>query len=879
MRRSFLQVVLLSGILTGVSWGYGTSQAAEPSAWQWAGWGGGGFYWSCAWHPSKDGVIYMGGDVAGVYKTEGKGLHWRLVNRGLTDYEVYSLAVDPQNPETIYAGTPSGFCKSTDGGAHWEFLKATGKDAQAITAERHKSVRALAVDPTNGAVLYAGTPKGRLFKSLDGGQTWRKLDYLPAVQERLDQQPTEPPAFSGKGSLVLTYDSGAPDWNKNGRTEKHFDPPADWSAHEKVTARFFVPPRAPRLEGQLAIQTGDKWIWQGGPFVAGKAGAWTELSLPLAGLKELRQVRVLYFLVRSVQTGYQGEIHLDNVVLHPALGSEQTLADWERPGETEGWIANRKIQDATFVVQVRQSASPASARESGVIGSVVVSQANPRTVLAASSLFGVLKSEDAGETWRTLPTPSGARSVAVAPGDERLLYAAFGAEGVQKSTDGGQSWSAVNSGSKPGHEIREVVLALGDPPTVYAIGAKGWDGQFYRSTDGGRTWQGSHMIRGDREGNPTNPDDYKVDTPLSTPTNLAFNPRNPSELFLSANWRPCFSADGGQTWQERGRGADITCVTDIRFSGPRVYVTSMDEGLAVSEDGGASWRQLCPRKYANAMSGHQWRVAVWPKEGGDKLLSTCSPWAEPPNRVLISENGGQDFKIVLAGLPDYRATANCMWGESYARALAVDPKDPNLVYLGMDGDAEPGRGRFGGGVFKSTDGGYTWRQLANQPGSRRVFFGLAVDPTEPRRVFWGSCGERGGLYVSEDAGESWRLAFHNETWIFNVLVSPRGTVYCPGADLWKSVDHGRTWKKISRFKEPLSIVGLEVDPRDEDTIWLSRVAWGGRAAGGVYKTSDGGVTWQEITGDLPYCKPTILRFQPTTRELWAGGVGLFKIKQ
>jgi photosystem II stability/assembly factor-like uncharacterized protein len=821
----------------------------------------------------------MGGDVAGVYKTEDKGLHWRLINRGLTDYEVYSLAVDPQNPETVFAGTPTGFCKSTDGGEHWEFLKATGKDAQAITAERHKSVRALAVDPTNGAVLYAGTPKGGLFKSLDGGGTWRKLDYLPAVREKIGQPAGEPTAFSGKGSLALTYDSDGPDWNRNGRTERHFDPPADWSACEKVTARFFVPSRAPKLEGQLAIQTGDKWIWQGGPFVAGDAGAWTEVSLPLAGVKELRQVRVVYFIVRSVQTGYQGEIHLDRVMVHPASGSERALADWERPGDAEGWIANRKIQDATFVVQVRQSASPAAARESGTIGSVVVSQVNPRIVLAASSLFGVLKSEDAGETWRALPTPAGARSVAVAPGDVGLLYAAFGAEGVRKSSDGGNTWSAVPLGLKPGYEIREVVVAPGSPPTVYSIGAKGWDGEFYRSTDGGRTWQANRMMKGDRDGNPTNPEDYVADTALSTPTNLSFNPRNPRELFISANWRPCFSADGGQTFEERDRGADITCVTDIRFSGKRTYVTSMDEGLAVSEDGGARWRQLCPRRYSTALSGHQWRVAIWPKEGDEKILATCSPWAEPPNRVLISEDGGKSFKVALAGLPDYRATVNCMWGESYARALAVDPKDPNVVYLGMDGDAEPARGRSGGGVFKSTDGGYTWKQLANQPGSHRAFFGLAVDPVEPRRLFWGACGDRGGLYVSEDAGENWRLTFHEETWIFNLLISPRGTVYCPGANLWKSVDHGQTWKKISRFQDSVSIVGLEADPRDENTIWISRVTWGARAAGGVYKTTDGGATWQEITGDLPYCKPTVLRFQPTTRELWAGGVGLFKIEQ
>jgi photosystem II stability/assembly factor-like uncharacterized protein len=878
MRSNSSQTILRISILLGLGWSSTACPAAESHCWQWAGWGGGGFYWSCAWHPTKDGVIYMGGDVAGVYKTEDKGLHWRLSNRGLADYEVYSLAVDQQNPDTVYAGTPTGFCKSTDGGEHWEFLKATGKNALAITADRHKSVRALAVDPANGAVLYAGTPKGGLFKSLDGGQMWRKLDYLPAIQEKPKQPAAEPPAFSGKGSLVLSYDSDAADWNKNGRAEKHFDPPADWSGYSKVTARFCVPPRAPKLEGELAIQTGDKWVWQGGAFVAGKAGAWTELSLPLAGLKDLRQVRVFYFIVRSVQTGYQGEIYLDNVVLHGAAGSDVVLADWEKPGDAEGWIVNRKMKDATFMVQARQSAAPASVRERGVIGAVTVSPSNPRVVLAASSLFGVLKSEDAGETWHKLPTPAEACSVTVAPGDEKLLYAAFGTEGVQKSTDGGKTWSAVDLGLKPGCAIRDVVIAPGDPATVYCIGAKGWDGQFYRSTDGGQTWQGNRLLKGDRDANPTNPDDYVANAPLSTPTNLSFNPRNPRELFMSANWRPCFSPDGGQSWQERDRGADITCVTDIRFNGRKAYVTAMDEGLAVSDDGGARWHQLCPRKYAGALSGHEWRVAVWPKEGGEKILATCSPWAEPANRVLISEDGGKSFKASLAGLPDYRPTANCMWGQSYARALAADPQDRNIVYLGMDGDAQPADGRCGGGVFKSADGGYTWKQLASQPASRKAFFALAVDPTEPHRLFWGTCGDRGGLYSSEDGGESWRLACDKETWVFNVHVSPSGTVYCPGANLWKSADHGHTWKKISRFQEPLSIVGLEVDPRDENTIWISRVTWGSQAVGGIYKTSDGGSTWQEITGDLPYCKPTILRLQPATGTLWAGGVGLFKLK-
>jgi len=358
MHRSFSQSTLYIFVVAILCRLTGGAATAEMPTWQWAGWGGGGFYWSCVWHPTKDGVIYMGGDVTGVYKTEDKGLHWRLSTRGLTDYEVYSLAIAPKSPETVYVGTPSGYCKSTDGGEHWEFLQATGKDAQAITAERHKTVRGLAVDPTNSSVLYAGTPRGGLFKSSDGGQTWRQLNYLPAIEEKPTEPNTTSPAFTGQGALVLSYDSDEGDWNRNGRMEKHFDPPADWSSYTKLSARFFVPPKTPRLEGELAIQTGGKWAWQGGPFVAAKPGDWTELSLPLTGLKDLGQVRVVYFLVRSVQTGYQGTIHLDHVVLHGGPKGDVVLSDWEQAGDTEGWIANRKIKDATFIVGANQSATP-----------------------------------------------------------------------------------------------------------------------------------------------------------------------------------------------------------------------------------------------------------------------------------------------------------------------------------------------------------------------------------------------------------------------------------------------------------------------------------------------------------------------------------------
>ena len=274
------------------------------------------------------------------------------------------------------------------------------------------------------------------------------------------------------------------------------------------------------------------------------------------------------------------------------------------------------------------------------------------------------------------------------------------------------------------------------------------------------------------------------------------------------------------------------------------------------------------------------QLAISDNKGADRIINTCSPWnAALPNRVIISENGGQTFKVVTQGLPDYVSYNNCMWGRSYARALTADPKNPKIVYLGMDGDPEPGR--KGNGLFKSEDGGYTWKQLPNQPACRLMFVGLQVDPTNARRIFWGGSKQNGGVYRSEDGGDSWKQVFDKETMIWNLMLTPGGTVYCANVNLWRSDDHGSTWRKVSDLKETdhLAIAGMAYDPADEKTLWIARTPWGDFPRGQILKTTDGGATWRDLTGNLPYLGSMILRFNPDTRELWAGGKCLFKIKQ
>ena len=871
-----LPQLLCLAALTLLPFGPREARAAESTPqWEPCGWGGGGFYYAAAWHPTEKGVIYMGGDVAGVYKTEDEGRTWRVINNGLVDYGVFSLAVDRTNPQTVYAATEGGLCKSSDAGEHWRLLPMTGRKELRITGEKGKSIRAIAVDPADGQNVYAASPAGKAFKSTDGGETWKEVYAKPANPEDANvlrvQFGKVNGDFFGGAWMPLTFPAVPKDQECVGFG---FTLQGDKSHPDKffisVQTTDGVTYRTKNRHELLATDQTQEVLLQTGDF---------EIDAEYAKKNPEK--------TKSFAAGPNWATV--NRVDFSAVGNLPNEASVARLRNIFFAFASGAGTDKPTPVVVRDFTTDKTARtygnvrigggdSTGAYHSVAVSPHEPSTVLVATDDSGLVMSLDAGKTWQELPTPKRASSASVSATDPKTIYGSFYADGVWKSTDHGQSWSNVSEGLAKGMSITEVVVSPVNPLDVYAIGAVGWNGGFYFSHDGARTWTKSSTINADVDGDPTYVDGTGGKTALSTPTNLTINPQNPKELFCSNNWRPCLSEDGGVTWKERCRGADISCVTDIRFSGPRTYVSVMDEGTFVTENSGGNWRQLWPPKYLPEFIGHNWRLAINQLNGLDRVIATCSPWdTKYPPRVIRSDDAGKTYQVIKAGLPETILRANTMWGVGHPRALAVDPKNPNIIYLGLDGDPENGKG--GGGIFKSQDGGVTWAQSPAQPASRRMFYGLAVDPTDSQCIYWAACGTNGGLHRSEDGGATWKSVFSQDQWVFNMMVGADGAVYCGGRNLWRSTDHGNTWKPLTKFTTDRTVIGIETDPRNAGTLWVSTTTWDGSNNGAVYKTSDDGATWQDITGNLPYVKPLILRFNPATNELWAGGVTLQKLKQ
>jgi photosystem II stability/assembly factor-like uncharacterized protein len=268
---------------------------------------------------------------------------------------------------------------------------------------------------------------------------------------------------------------------------------------------------------------------------------------------------------------------------------------------------------------------------------------------------------------------------------------------------------------------------------------------------------------------------------------------------------------------------------------------STGDGIYKSIDAGRTWTHLGLR------DGQQIPQIIIDPRNPDRLFVAVLGHPYGPNEergIFRSTDGGQTFQKVL-----YRDE------NTGGSELAFDPSNPDIVYAGL---WESRQGPWenaawsgaGGGIYKSTDGGATWRQLSNglTTGTDGVVqANLAVAPSDARRVYAAIALGRGtGIYRSDDAGESWvrittdgrpagrigggdlpRLAVHPKNPDIVIAVS---------IVTYKSVDGGKTWTGIRGAPGGDDYQNVWINPNNPDIILLA-------SDQGAIITVNGGQTW------------------------------------
>ncbi len=267
--------------------------------------------------------------------------------------------------------------------------------------------------------------------------------------------------------------------------------------------------------------------------------------------------------------------------------------------------------------------------------------------------------------------------------------------------------------------------------------------------------------------------------------------------------------------------------------------------------------------------GLEWRN-IGPNRGGRSLGCAGSPGR--PNEYYFGATGGGLWKTVDGGT-EWKPVTDGQVTSSSVGAVAVAETNPDIVYIGMGEVQLRGSITQGDGVYKTKDGGKTWRHLGLK--ETQAVSRIRIHPTNPDIVYVAALGhpyganEERGVFRSTNGGNTWDKVLYVSPKAGAVdLIIDRNNpkvlyastwevqrkawkMWGGGGDskLWKSIDGGDTWTDLTSNSgmpaPPIGKIGVTVSPADSNRVWAIIEA----NEGGVFRSDDGGKTWERTNDE------------------------------
>ena len=528
---------------------------------------------------------------------------------------------------------------------------------------------------------------------------------------------------------------------------------------------------------------------------------------------------------------------------------------------------------------------------------------------------GMYRSADAGDTWQHigLPTSGAIGRIAIDPNDPKTLFVAAagnlfvpgGERGLYRSTNGGQAWELVLAGENDTTGATDVSI---DPANPNNILAATWDHRrlpthrryagpgsgVFLSRDGGTTWTEATL--------PGAPAPEQVGR-----VGVAFAPSDPSRAYaIIANnlqgsavgvWR---SDDGGATWTKTSAGGGSLSQSSFGWWFGRIFVDPADQdhvfvpgvSLVESTNGGNSfsaitgphadqhgmaWDPAVPGRVYLGNDGGMYRSDANGRNG-TWVPAAVQGWTQHYSVDISEQNPNQ----VVSGLQDNGCIRNSAGGNvghpgawhqfslcGDGLQTLINPVNDGIAYACSQY----------GSCSRGTAGGVAAQGIGSQLSQRRGWWvPLQFDPSDPSVMYYGG----NILNRSTNGGANWTAisedlttdpeqldagTYKNFGTITTVAAAKSdGNVIYVGTDdglLWRTADLGANWTRLDDPDDPDTpenendlpgswVTRVAVDPVDADVAYATFSGFrGGDSTPHVVKTTDGGATWTNISGNLP----------------------------
>ncbi len=728
-----------------------SSSLAGPGVWSSSGPDGGNVQRiaTTAAQPERIYVTSQGG----VFRSDNEGVNWRDISTG-PFRAAQAIGVSDADSDRVYLAYFGGqLFSSNDAGESWQLQN---------WSPNWGSIFALSVDqadPDIITVIANADGDGSLRRSMDGGQTWQRIDSEETFAWVYDflPQPGTPEGF-----LILAALDGATSlgvYRSSDGGETWSESIIDSAAAVGSSARFFG-----NGEGTVLLLPGNLISNDGGEnFSLFDPGT----LLPLAA------------------------------VPHP-----EDADSWYIGGQN-GLLRTEDGADTFTVISGGMAPSGSGGYNAGVTA-LALKPGTDDVLLVGSQHTGFYRSPDGGDTWQRRNSGLrgvNIRSLAVNPLNSNIIYAgqgdAFGslAENVWSTFDGGSTWSPANAGLEA-NGIRGLALdpnTAASPPNTVIYGV-GWSVQLsdaslpprplsggaYKTASGGFSWEdiGTDLPLGALFSpfsvmrsvvlDPSSGSGNEGDGPLQTVFiggngHVDYSDTENPEVIRALIYR---SDDAGVTWFPADDGIPVPPWIDglghftlqviqlhINPENPDIlYATTIlggfgplnagvtpdvDNGIFRTEDGGANWSLASsglPRFDPEDPTSSHWNVlamAIAPSQP-ERLYAAASPIDDVrPSRMFRSDDGGDNWTEFGNGIPD----------DIDVRWIEVDPTDPDLVYAAGGGTVNNP-----GSIFRSENGGMEWVSYSvGMPADSATM--LAIDRSGPNPII--HAGTRSGVYSIE----------------------------------------------------------------------------------------------------------------------------------